>query len=1289
LSLDSAELAEEEEAGARSPRPAGAEIFDPPPSSIARFRVVHTLGRGGQGLVLRVLDPNDVQRPLALKILLSLSRGGLLRFRREFQAVHQLTHPHVVRVYELGFYEGFPYFTMEYIEGTNLRSLVWRQWGGPGSATLARNLGSLLELIRQVVEALGYVHARRLVHRDLKPDNIMVTDQREAKLMDFGLAKDLNDQGPGTQVGTVLGTAAYMAPEQILGRQELDGRTDYYALGVTLYELVTGSWPFMGDTDWVILQRHLNEAPRPPREIAPWLDPEVERLILGLMAREPRDRPSSAQEILARLDPLLARGRYEPAPASAVAPAELLVPALVGHEDLGCWLEVLLQNLSEITHGPQVALISGKIGLGKSRLLRSVEEWARRKLLPVHRTSCRPEKRAPFSAFAPLIEALAPFWIWLSAEKRSQLEAVAALVPALRPESESAVQVDARHAFQATLHLLELALDGRPMVFLIDDVHWADELSLEFLQTLARLPTTLPLILVATYRPEQSGGPLNLVLDSDPSSELYLRKQIEPLTPSELAELVGSALGVRPEAVSAELLKVLAQAAQGSPLVALQTLELLAAERWLRRVGEQVVLAAGSDLDVLSGTVLLPRGLVPVASMEDLEARILDLCAAYGTGLPMELLTLMLDEDEAKLLDALNRLIHRAVLRAIRNDEAFEFAQHAVRDAVYERLPEERRRELHGLVARVLETRHGEAEAWAEVLAYHFRRAGQGSAALRHLERSIRKSLRLHAYRDALRGTGEALELMEDLDLDEARWAQKNKLLTDRSQAWYRLGHLDEALAASEAALEAARRAGSVRMQVGAENNLGLISTARRQFDRARSHYETALALAREERLQDLEPLILNNLGNLQVRRGQGEEALEQVQRALERASRLGDESVRVNALLNLTELELNAGQLSQARERLAQLQTALTRPEHAAEAVLARVLQGIGWRRVGQWHRAEQLWREAVASSKRLSRTLLVQRTLLELAELELERGRLGAAESWLAGVLEEASDSTARPHGGAAPKPSRLESAEAVLQQPNFRLRFRRLRADIETQRCAWGPALQSFESLQLNARLEDPVEGLAVALSHGRALTELGQFHEAAAILERLEKECTALGVESLRMEVRFARLRLLLETNRVTQEVFGQMAALEAEAEERGARLWVRRIQLWELASLGDPDSPRWQEAFDAFAREEAMSDLARAVLQRAETMLLAGRKSLALSLIEEREPQVLGPGLPWLELAFHSLRAATDPTAAGADAARLTLERLRQMTSRLREQDRSAFLMRPSVQVIRRRLAGAA
>jgi serine/threonine protein kinase len=714
--------------------------LEPLPQWIGRFQILERLGKGGQGLVVRAIDPQKATRPLALKILLTRSRGSLLRFRREFQAVHQLDHRHVVRVYESGFYRGFPYFTMEFIEGTNLRNLIWQSWGGAGSATLARHLGQLLELTGQVVEALGYIHSRRLIHRDLKPDNIMVSGESMARLMDFGLAKDLDDRAPGTMVGTVLGTAAYMAPEQILGRKELDGRTDFYALGVTLYELLTGEWPFAGDTDWMILQRHLNEDPRPPREIAPWLDPDVERLVLRLMAREPQDRPSSPQEILAQLDPLLARGSYEP-PPGLEAPRDLLVPALVGHAELGPWLERLLDRLTEGESGPQVGFITGKAGYGKSRVLDSVEEWSQRRMLPVCRANCRQEKRSPFSAFAPLIESLGEFWSKLSLEDRQQLAPVAALVPGLEPRPEEPARLDARHALHATLRLLELALGRQPMVYLIDDFHWADELSVDFLQTLARRPSALPLLILTSYRPEQMEAPLSQVLESDPGSEVYLRKELAPLDGGQLAELAASALGVRPSALSDDLLGALEQVAQGSPLVALQTLQRLLREGWLRRTNGRVVLAMGAEASsFFSATVLLPRAEAPQSSEERLEAQILDLCAVYGTGLPMELLLAIIEDEESKILNTLNKLIQRRILRAIRTDEAFEFAQRAIRDEVYERIPDARRLELHGTGPRRPSSAPTATSApWFEALAYHYPSRGQAEAALRFLERSVKK----------------------------------------------------------------------------------------------------------------------------------------------------------------------------------------------------------------------------------------------------------------------------------------------------------------------------------------------------------------------------------------------------------------------------------------------------------------------------------------------------------------------------------------------------------------------
>ena len=259
-----------------------------------RYELEELVGTGGMSSVYRAHD-RLLERDVALKVLhqqFVADTDYVERFRREARSVAQLSHPNIVTVIDRGEQDGRQFIVFEYINGENLKALVERKGPLPEQEAV--------RLALQIARALGFAHDNGLVHRDVKPQNVLLNGDGQAKVTDFGIARSLDVKGGLTQTGTVMGTSDYIAPEQARGSR-VDAQSDIYSLGAVLYELLTGEVPFPGDNFVAVAMRHINEPPPSVRERRPDVSPRLDALIRRAMAKEPRDRFGSMDELCVEL----------------------------------------------------------------------------------------------------------------------------------------------------------------------------------------------------------------------------------------------------------------------------------------------------------------------------------------------------------------------------------------------------------------------------------------------------------------------------------------------------------------------------------------------------------------------------------------------------------------------------------------------------------------------------------------------------------------------------------------------------------------------------------------------------------------------------------------------------------------------------------------------------------------------------------------------------------------------------------------------------------------------------
>jgi len=524
------------------PETRALDEFDGMPRRLGRYELVRRIGSGGMGVVYAALD-RERGRRVALKTLRKLEPSSLYRLKNEFRAAAGIIHPNLVTLHEL-VSEGDQWFiTMEYVEGVRFSQHVRSDMAegreetehgalalaGAGADAGAESVthpdtmqpggAPVLDPVRlqraliQLVHGVQALHAAGKLHRDLKSSNVLVTRGGRVVILDFGLASDRSPTlVDATLEDGILGTPAYMSPEQATGRIAT-AASDWYAVGVMLYEALTGRLPFLGSTLKILAAKQQHD-PIPALQLAPAAPPELAELCMGLLSRDPALRLTGA-DVLARLSaPLPHRAATGP---SAQAPA----PALIGRADL---LAVLHDAYETTSRGqPVTVYVHGPSGIGKTALIDHFLGTLRRSGEVVILTGrCYERETVPYKAFDSVVDSLTHYL-----RRLPQLEA-AALMPrdiheltrlfpvlarvqlvADAPQRvfEGPDQQEARRrAFRGLKELLARIADRHPLVLRIADLQWGDEDSARLLAELLTPPDAPALLVVCSYRSDEAAG---------------------------------------------------------------------------------------------------------------------------------------------------------------------------------------------------------------------------------------------------------------------------------------------------------------------------------------------------------------------------------------------------------------------------------------------------------------------------------------------------------------------------------------------------------------------------------------------------------------------------------------------------------------------------------------------------------------------------------------------------------------------------------------------------------------
>ncbi len=726
-----------------------------------RYRIDAKLGEGGMGIVYKAHD-TLLNRPVAIKSLTPSLVGaeGLRRLLREAQSAAQLTHPNVVAVYDIIDEEQSRLIVMEYVDGIPLAEL------------LPLEIPRVIDLANQVCRALEYAHSRGVVHRDIKPENIMVTKGNIAKVMDFGLARS-EGRSRLTQSGLIVGTVAYMAPEQVLGGT-VDARSDLYSLGCVIYEAITGRKPFEGDDPFTVISQQVNVMPVAPRWHNTAITHTLDAIVMRLLAKDPDDRYGSATEVAQALEHVAESDAPAASEPSDPTTRTTLLERIVRSKLVGRAAEVreLREHLDRMVSGEgRLVLISGEPGIGKTRLAEELAVYAHLRGTWVLRGHCYEQDVGV--PYLPFMESLRELF-HLSAEALmnelgERIDDLARLLPEFKrtqPQTLALTPEDERvHVFDAVAQWVAAASGLHPLVFLLDDLHWADRASLRLLHHLARTVRRERVLIIGTYREMELDleHPLHDALSQMNRERLFYRLPLRRLSEDDTRALLS---GLFDADISRELAGAVYRETEGNPFFIEEVVKALVEESKIYREGGRWRRSGTEELEIPPSV----KAVVGRRLQKAGEAcrRVLTIAAVIGREFDPDVLMGVSHLEEDAVLDGLDDAVNLHLIRETREGRraSYTFEHALIRQTLYEGLNARRRARLHEEVGEALEALHGTRQDHIEELAYHFGEAGPATASkgIEYNLRAARKAASLYAMEEGERRLAVAMELADAMD---------------------------------------------------------------------------------------------------------------------------------------------------------------------------------------------------------------------------------------------------------------------------------------------------------------------------------------------------------------------------------------------------------------------------------------------------------------------------------------------------------------------------------------------
>ena len=741
-----------------------------------RYEVEREIGRGGSATVYLARDEKH-RRRVALKVLdpdVGVALGAD-RFVGEIRVTANLQHPNILPLFDSGEANGALFYVMPFVEGESLRARIQREG--------ALAIDEAVQIARAVALAIDYAHRQGIIHRDIKPENVMFSDGVPI-VADFGIAKAIaaarGESGAAeglTMVGMSLGTPAYMSPEQAMGEAEIDGRSDVYALGCLLYEMLTGTLPFDGPTSHAIIAKHIMTpvpSVRTTREAVP---PMIDAAIARAMAKDRAMRFPTAADFASAL---VSAPAVEPRPdySQATEPLARTSAPIVGRRKELADLFARLDAMAEGRGG--LVLIGGEPGVGKTRLTEAVLVEARRRGFFCTLGHCYEMEGAP--PYLPMVEQVeyamrvAPPGRSRAALGESAPE-IARVVPSLRqlfpdigPPLDLPSDQQRHYLFTRFREYLERSASHVPLVLLFDDLHWADDSTLLLLEHFAQHAPHMRMLMLGTYRDVDLdvGRPFAKSLERMTRQRIADRITLRRMPEDDVVELLASLGAPNPPPA---LVDAIYHETEGNPFFIEEVFRHLRDDgRLLDADGRWLPDIDIAELEVPEGVKLVIGRRLERAG--DACRDVLTAAAVIGPRFDLRLLQAVSETPEDDILDALETAERAGLILAphSRRETRYAFSHELIRQTLLSSLSMPRRQRRHQKTADALERVFaGRVEERVAELAYHLFQAGAAvdiDRTATALLAAARQALTAGAFAEASAHVDRALSIIEEDSTD-------------------------------------------------------------------------------------------------------------------------------------------------------------------------------------------------------------------------------------------------------------------------------------------------------------------------------------------------------------------------------------------------------------------------------------------------------------------------------------------------------------------------------------------